>query len=153
MYFGVSNNHFHLVEIYDPRTTIFNVYEMERDYSGWFVKCRVDLDALMNAFPVSISGYLDPSNLHYYQFVILGLVRGEEDEDSFLVLHIPGNAIRYRFRDKTFRKLCDFPPGSTNIECDGSESSIDIECVGNESSLKFNGWFEAFEFVESLSCV
>ncbi|KAM7504604.1 hypothetical protein LguiB_003508 [Lonicera macranthoides] len=65
-YFGVSNNHLHLVEIYGPCTTIFNVYEMERDYSGWFVKFRVDLDALMNAFPESISRYLDPSDLHYY---------------------------------------------------------------------------------------
>ncbi|KAM7461775.1 hypothetical protein LguiA_029896 [Lonicera macranthoides] len=142
MYFGVSNNHLHLVEIYGPRTTIFNVYEMERDYSGWFVKYRVDLHALMNAFPESISRYLDPSDLRYYRFVIPGLFRGEDDEDSFLVLHIPGKAIGYRFRDRTFRKLCDFPLGETDIECDGTESS-----------LKFNGWFDAFEFVESLSCV
>ncbi|KAM7465804.1 hypothetical protein LguiB_013366 [Lonicera macranthoides] len=142
MYFGVSNNHLHLLEIYGPQTTIFNAYEMERDYSGWFVKYRVDLDALMNAFPESISRYLDPSDLHYYRFVILGLFRGEDDEDSFLVLHIPGKAIGYRFRDRTFRKLCDFPPGETDIECEGSESS-----------LKFTGWFDAFEFVESLSCV
>ncbi|KAM7465802.1 hypothetical protein LguiB_013364 [Lonicera macranthoides] len=139
MYFGVSNNHLHLVEIYGPRITIFNVYEMERDYSGWFVKYSVDLDVLMNAFPESISRHLDPSDLHYYQFVILGLV--------------PGKAIGYRFKDRTFRKLCDFPPGETDIECGDNESSTDIECAGSESSLKFNGWFDAFEFVESLSCV
>ncbi|KAM7461777.1 hypothetical protein LguiA_029898 [Lonicera macranthoides] len=139
MYFGVSNNHLHIVKIYGPQTTIFNVYEMERDYSGWFVKYRVDLDVLMNAFPESISRHLDPSDLHYYQFVILGLVRGEDDEDSFVVLHIPGKAIGYRFKDRTFRKLCDFPPGETYIECGDNESSTDIECAGNESSLKFNG--------------
>ncbi|KAM7499505.1 hypothetical protein LguiA_023919 [Lonicera macranthoides] len=139
-YFGVSNNHLHLVEIYGPCTTIFNVYEMERDYSGWFVKFRVDLDALMNAFPESISRYLDPSDLHYYKFVILGLVRGEDDEDSFIVLHVPGKAILYRFRDRIFKKLYDFPPGQTGISV-------------SDSYLEYCGWFDAFEFVESLSCV
>ncbi|KAM7461784.1 hypothetical protein LguiA_029905 [Lonicera macranthoides] len=42
---------------------------MDMEYSGWFVKYRVDLDALMNAFPESISRYL---------------VRREDNEDSFL---------------------------------------------------------------------
>ncbi|KAM7465800.1 hypothetical protein LguiB_013362 [Lonicera macranthoides] len=126
MYYRVSNNHLHIVEIYRPHTIIFNVYEMEKDYSGWFVKYRVDFDALMKAFPESIR-------------FISGFA-------------YPGKAIVYCFKNRSFRKLCDFPPGENDIECDGSESSTDIECASSESSLKFNGWFDAFEFVESLFC-
>lgn len=42
--------------------------------------------------------------------MILGLARGEDEEDSFLVAHVPGKAIRYNVGDKTLKKLCDFPP-------------------------------------------
>ncbi|XVF11371.1 hypothetical protein REPUB_Repub08aG0022200 [Reevesia pubescens] len=34
-YFGESRNHLHLIEIYGPRTTQFDIYEMESDYSSW----------------------------------------------------------------------------------------------------------------------
>ncbi|XP_028091412.1 uncharacterized protein LOC114291744 [Camellia sinensis] len=95
-YFGESRDHLHLIEIYGPRTTQFNVYAMERDYRGWFVKYRVDIDAIPNAFLEMIRSSLDPSDLHYYQFVILGLIREEKDEESFLVLHIPGKVISIR---------------------------------------------------------
>lgn len=60
-----------------------------------------DLDGLVNEFPESIYGGLDPTDLNYYRFVILGLVRGEDDEDSFLVLHVPGKVIAYKFATRT----------------------------------------------------
>ncbi|THG11016.1 hypothetical protein TEA_028832 [Camellia sinensis var. sinensis] len=115
-YFRESRDHLHLIEIYGPHTTQFNVYEMERDYCGWFVKYRVDIDAIPNAFPEMIHSSLDPSDLYYYQFVILDLIREENDEESFLVLHIPGKVIRYNFRDKSFRELFDVPRCPDN-EC------------------------------------
>ncbi|PQP96789.1 F-box protein [Prunus yedoensis var. nudiflora] len=34
-YFGESGGHLHLVEIYGPSTTQFQVFEMETDYSRW----------------------------------------------------------------------------------------------------------------------
>ncbi|KAL7229417.1 hypothetical protein ACSBR2_008011 [Camellia fascicularis] len=140
-YFRESRDHLHLIEIYGPRTTQFNVYEMERDYCGWFVKYRVDLDAIPNLFPVMIRSSLDPSDLHYYQFVILGLIGEESDEEPFLVLHIPGKVIRYNFRDKSFRELFDVPCRPDNA------------CFSFEGSLNFSGWFDAFEFIESLAYV
>ncbi|CAL5322919.1 unnamed protein product [Camellia sinensis] len=115
-YFRESRDHLHLIEIYGPHTAQFNVYEMERDYCGWFVKYRVDIDAIPNAFPEMIRSSLDPSDLHYYQFVILDLIREENDDESFLVLHIPGKVIRYNFRDKSFRELFDVPRCPDN-EC------------------------------------
>ncbi|CAL5364114.1 unnamed protein product [Camellia sinensis] len=115
-YFRESRDHLHLIEIYGPRTMQFNVYEMERDYCEWFVKYRVDLDAIPNVFPEMIRSSLDPSDLHYYQFAILGLIREESDEESFLVLHVPGKVIPYNFRDKSFRELFDVPHRPDN-EC------------------------------------
>ncbi|KAA8533899.1 hypothetical protein F0562_031416 [Nyssa sinensis] len=115
-YFGESRDHLHLVEIYGPSTSRFNVYEMERDYSKWFVKFRVDLDPVSTVFPEMIRSHLHPWDLRYFSFVLLSLVRGEKDEDSFVVLHITGKAIRYNFVDTTFKKLCDFAPSPHDIE-------------------------------------
>ncbi|KAF5948136.1 hypothetical protein HYC85_014093 [Camellia sinensis] len=68
---------------------------MERDYSGWFVKYHIDLGDISNAFPQIVLMYRDPSDLNYYRFAILGLIREEDDDDnSFLVLSLPSNAIR-----------------------------------------------------------
>ncbi|CAL5322918.1 unnamed protein product [Camellia sinensis] len=93
-YLGSSSDHLQLIEIYGPPTTQFNVYEMERDYSEWLVKFRVDLDSITNAFPemifITLDGTCD------YKFVILGLIREEEEDDdeSFLLLHLPATMMK-----------------------------------------------------------
>ncbi|TXG70567.1 hypothetical protein EZV62_005502 [Acer yangbiense] len=106
-YFGESRDHLHLIEIYGPCTALFNVYEMERDYSGWMIKYRVDLLSIAAAFPEMVRSYRDPlmEYLCYYGFSILSIVREEEDEDSYLVVHIPNKAIRYNFKDKSFGRF------------------------------------------------
>ncbi|CAL5366780.1 unnamed protein product [Camellia sinensis] len=135
-YFGNSSDHLQLIEIYGPSTTQFNVYEMERDYSEWLVKFRVDLDTITNAFPEMIFITLD--GVYDYKFVILGLIWEEKDDDeSFLVLHIPGKIIRYNFRDNSFNKLFDLP--SSHNDVDGL--------------LIFDGLPNVFEYIESLAYV
>ncbi|KAH7843070.1 hypothetical protein Vadar_012314 [Vaccinium darrowii] len=42
-YFGESNDHLHLIQELGKE---FRVFEMERDYSGWFVKYHVDLSGV-----------------------------------------------------------------------------------------------------------
>ncbi|KAK9291696.1 hypothetical protein L1049_019645 [Liquidambar formosana] len=110
---------------------------MERDYSGWFVKYRLDLDTLTTAFPeimVWSRSYFDPPDSNFYELVPLCLVRGETDEDSYLVLLIPGKALRYNLNDMTYKKLCDV-------------EGIDIE--------GFPGFMyaSAYQYIETLSCV
>ncbi|KAM4087945.1 hypothetical protein ACB094_07G034000 [Castanea mollissima] len=135
-YFGESNGHLHLVDICGVRTTKFKVFEMERDYSKWFVKYEVDLDQIVATFPEMVRDYLDPCDSFYYAFVIVFVVRNENEDESSLLLHIPGKIISYNFRDKTFKKVCDLTP------------------IRNEtkSSLQF-GWLDAYQFVETLACV
>ncbi|CAK9135123.1 unnamed protein product [Ilex paraguariensis] len=133
-YFGESGDHLHLIEIYGRHITQFNVYEMTEDYSGWSVKYIVDVDAVVEAFPEIICTH--PSGLQFYKFLILSLIRRNNDEESFLVLSTPGKAIRYNFRDKTLKKLCDLSP----------------LLFENDRAPVF-GWRNAFQYIESLSCV
>lgn len=133
-YMQESCEHLHLIDIHGPRTTQFKVYEMQRDYSGWFVKYEVDIENVMNAFPESISKNLPVSDQFYYKFLTTSIVRGENDDDSFLVLSVPGKVIRYNFADNSFTVLRDFG----------------CEVFGDSVML---GWFDCFQYIESFSCV
>ncbi|XP_059635774.1 F-box protein At5g07610-like [Cornus florida] len=76
-YFGESNGHLFLIENYQTVRTQFDVFEIERDYSKWFVKYRVDLVGIVNAFPEMDA------------YSILNLVREEDEDESSLLLHVP----------------------------------------------------------------
>nr|GMC94360.1 F-box protein At5g07610-like [Ipomoea batatas] len=132
-YMQESCGHLHLIDIHGPKTTQFKVYEMERDYSGWFVKFQVDIENVMNAFPESISKNLEASDKFYYKFLTASIVRdGDGDRDSFLVLSVPGKVVRYNFTNNSFAVLRDF----------GSE------LFGNSLML---GWPVSVEVVDDVS--
>ncbi|CAK9188067.1 unnamed protein product [Ilex paraguariensis] len=134
-YFGESQDRLHLIEICDPCKTHFSVYEMKKDYSEWFLKYSVDLDDLLTTFPEMTRS--NPNSVYFdrYAFSILSLVRGEKDEESFLVLYIPGKAIRYNLVNRTFWKLCD------------------IKAMTGKHSLDYNGWPDVYEYIESHASV
>ncbi|XP_076906681.1 F-box protein At5g07610-like [Bidens hawaiensis] len=97
-YFGESRGHLHLVETADSENRLhLNVYEMMNDHSGWFVKFQVELDELPGAFPEMTHSY--------YEFDVFDVVRGEKDEDTFMVVRIPGKLIRYNVHDKSFKQI------------------------------------------------
>ncbi|KAA8535691.1 hypothetical protein F0562_030694 [Nyssa sinensis] len=50
-YFGESGGHLHLAVLSGSHSALLNVFEMEPDYSKWFVKYRVDLDSVVASFP------------------------------------------------------------------------------------------------------
>ncbi|KAF7148014.1 hypothetical protein RHSIM_Rhsim03G0162000 [Rhododendron simsii] len=135
-YYGESRGHLHLVEIYGARAQ-FCVYEMEADYSGWFVKYNVDLHEVGIAFPEMMQRLSwDPM---YYSFAILAIVREEEDDErSFLVLHVPGKIVRYNLVNKSFEKIGDVDPE----HCDSSGMI--------EDALRYF-WFHAFQYIETVS--
>ncbi|KAF3434833.1 hypothetical protein FNV43_RR21920 [Rhamnella rubrinervis] len=128
-YFGVSGDHLHLVGVCIHSWPKFNVYEMKRDYSGWFVKFRVDLAELLIQFP-EIQWNDFPN--YACSCSIICVVRGELDDDSYLVLHIPGKIVRYYLKTKTWEVLISsFFPFSRGIV----------------------RWSNAHQFIESLACV
>lgn len=140
-YMGVSQNHLHVVEVY-ACDNILNVYEMESDYSGWFLKYEVDLSPISQLFPEMM---MTPDQVY-----ILSLVRRENfEEDSFLVLHIlpgkPRKAIHYNLVDRCFKGIWDFtyPKSLTKLR------SSQVPWPTFYPPRKF----QSFEFIESLSCV
>ncbi|MFQ6637743.1 hypothetical protein Gotur_013744 [Gossypium turneri] len=121
-YFGECGGRLHLILTSCKHSTRqFDVYEMKNDFSGWFVKYRVDLNALISANPK-----MTQSNCHasdhwdYHAFTVLAIVVGEGSGQGsslpFMVLHVPGKVITYSFKDKTSTLLHDFAPDCTDIE-------------------------------------
>ncbi|XP_076926722.1 F-box protein At5g07610-like [Bidens hawaiensis] len=117
MYFGESRGHLHLIFHTDGEEYVLqvNVYEMLMDHSGWLVKYRVQLYELLRDFPCLLLYYKTPRYFwgtgHPYQndFQVVDVVRGKEEEDTFLVLVTPGKMIRYNVYKKSFKELyrCD----------------------------------------------
>lgn len=107
-YFGVCGDHLHLVGMYDSPSTLFNVYEMERDYSGWFVKFRVDVGRVLVEFSDPETFTIPVQNLWLFSFCIICVVRCEVDEQSYMVMHFPGVLVKFYLKTNSFVKLCDF---------------------------------------------
>lgn len=86
-YFGESGGHLHLIGVSSRPSMQFNVYEMDRDYSTWFVKFCVDLHKVPVAFPdmISFSSKNSPRDLTDLMFQMMCVVRCEAEEESFLV--------------------------------------------------------------------
>lgn len=100
IHIGESQNHVYVTEIYASHNSL-TVYQMKSDYSGWFLKYDVDLSPVAQVFPQMKEAAPD-------DVYLLSLVTKENfEEDSFLVLHIPGKAIHYNLVDRSFKGICD----------------------------------------------
>ena len=107
-YFGESGGYLFLIGIYDETPSIqFHVYEMKMDYSSWLVKFLVDFNEVSVAFPETIHRFVLPQDLANFIFSIICVERCEVDEESYLVMHVPGGIIVYYLKTKTFKKVCD----------------------------------------------
>ncbi|KAJ0042079.1 hypothetical protein Pint_18035 [Pistacia integerrima] len=142
-YLGTSRGHLHLIEIYSPFNTIFNIYEMEKreDCCRWIVKYQVDLSPIVTSYPEMIKNF--QTDLHYYLFSTLCVVREENDEESYLVVHLPAKVIRYNFKDKSFNKIHDFAPSHDSEHQGGNGQVTNFDFVGTA----------AFQYIESLASV
>lgn len=131
MYYGKSRGHLHLIEMYN-QTTRLTVYEMERDYSGWFVKYNVDIATVGIAFPELVQ---IPNNW-YIGCSVLDIVREESDEESYMVISVGGKFVEYRLVDGSFKTICD-----ASQHNDGDDP------------LLYYHWCNSHEYIESLSCI
>ncbi|KAL5570119.1 hypothetical protein UlMin_026694 [Ulmus minor] len=122
-YFGESRGHLHL--IYSTYNPMLNVYEMEMDYSTWFIKFRVDCSEFQTAFPE-----ITPP---FYPFSIVYIVRCDVDEESYAVIRIRGKFLRYNFKSKAIDIFCN------------------IEDVHRRDGLP--RWSDTHQFIESLALV
>ncbi|KAK6159056.1 hypothetical protein DH2020_006370 [Rehmannia glutinosa] len=121
-----SNDHIHYVSIYlRPHMKYLLVFELLDDNSGWFELYRVSLNPISAAFP--------EMNV---QVGVLGIVRGETEEESSVLLHVPGKVILYKFCDCSFEVVLDL----TKSE------------IYKEDQLQFSR-YDVYQFIESLAPV
>ncbi|KAJ0042078.1 hypothetical protein Pint_18034 [Pistacia integerrima] len=73
--------------------------------------------------PEMVRSHLDPEDFNYYKFSTVCVVREENEEESFLVVHLPGKIIHHNFEKKSFKKIYDFVPSECEIECDSGDGS------------------------------
>ncbi|XP_021768513.1 F-box protein At5g07610-like [Chenopodium quinoa] len=106
-YFGHSQGFLQYV-VTSPSLRHFEIFEMNKDYSRWLFKFRIDLGALARKFPSmarrSLGGYMDSS----YECDVLSVFRGQNKNSHYKVLlSIPGEVIAYNHKMKTSWKVCD----------------------------------------------
>ncbi|KAH7854939.1 hypothetical protein Vadar_019386 [Vaccinium darrowii] len=140
-YFGESSNHLHHVACDESRIILeFRIYEMERDYSGWFVKYSVTLGDIRD---VCLEMGLDRESF----FSILCILRrenGSEDE-SVLVFQLKGNrtVVWYNLMGKPFNKVLDLAPTTSSADANSNESSCTNRIVAE---------FKIYEMERDYSC-
>ncbi|XP_076952084.1 F-box protein At5g07610-like [Bidens hawaiensis] len=103
IYFGESRGHLHLMDtVGHGSDTYLTMYELLADHSGWFVKYTVELPKYDLALfhPCMIKTYWRSTE-------VLDVVRGEKEEDAFMVLKIWRSIIRYNLLDNSFKTLFD----------------------------------------------
>lgn len=106
VYFGESYGHLHLIQVNRQNLALYNIYEMKHDGAGWFLKYEMNVEDVVLAFPHMIRDFLETTEFHYYGMAVLDVVRGDKEDDSFLILHITEMVIlRYNLVDKSFYKL------------------------------------------------
>ncbi|KAM7507566.1 hypothetical protein LguiA_018019 [Lonicera macranthoides] len=109
-YFGESGGHLHLIDYKDDFTLQFDVFEMAKDHSKWFVKYNVDLTALVQ------------DSIKRFTFISLVFENGRgvegEDESPLLVIYVPGDkmVISYKLKNGESKKLCPLSLDSSEID-------------------------------------
>ncbi|XVF54918.1 hypothetical protein PTKIN_Ptkin05aG0219200 [Pterospermum kingtungense] len=72
--------------------------------------------------------------------VIFCVVRKANDEDLYMVLHIPGKVIGYNFSDGGFKAICEFDPDD-NEDDSRLSSSVYIQISGG------------YQYIPTLFCL
>ncbi|XVF86244.1 hypothetical protein PTKIN_Ptkin18bG0024900 [Pterospermum kingtungense] len=99
-YFGESGSHLFLIETYGPLSAGFDVMEMKADYSDWFVKYHLNLDMLALQHPaIRTSSRLSILHISHQH------VGDDDDDESFMVIHVPGEFLRFKLRNNTLMEF------------------------------------------------
>ncbi|KAF7153198.1 hypothetical protein RHSIM_Rhsim01G0016900 [Rhododendron simsii] len=100
LYFGECGGRLVLLQSPSCFPMGFGILELEKDYSGWSVKCRVNLRRLRNEFPET-----DKVSYMFPGFRVLYVSKGEKEKDFVVVLAIPGRIISYKLKSRTWDVL------------------------------------------------
>ncbi|KAI3925518.1 hypothetical protein MKW92_025786, partial [Papaver armeniacum] len=133
-YFGECRNHLYLVGVPGSCPKNYNIFEMEKDYSGWNLIYKLDLERIINAYHLEpVMQYNDTMN--YYVWVMF-LGEAEEKSSTKLVLLIKATqVISYDLKEMSYREIYHF-------------DSKTLTMTANSGSRGF-----VHQYIESLACV
>ncbi|XP_058223802.1 F-box protein At5g07610-like [Rhododendron vialii] len=107
LYFGECGDDLILIQSRSWCPSGFRILELERDYSGWVVKCRVNLRPLISVFPeMEWKSYNDD----FDGYAVLGAVKGDNERGFALLLATPRRIISYNPMYKTWNVLRNLVP-------------------------------------------
>ncbi|OMO52211.1 hypothetical protein COLO4_37350 [Corchorus olitorius] len=150
-HFEESGGHLYLMEVSDSDTSLYDVYEMARDMSGWFLKYKVDFHPIAAVFPEMLYGSDD---IYRYTYTILGVIQEKTDDDSFLVLHIPNKkAIWYNFKDASFTMFHDFASLYTQVVSGVGRDIGRVFLFLDQRKIGSLEYCDTYQFIESFACV
>ncbi|XP_071728990.1 F-box protein At5g07610-like [Rutidosis leptorrhynchoides] len=113
-----------------------DIYEMHRDYYGWFKLYHVNLSVIISQG--DIISYTDFYVKHRNSYVVHCFVPRVGEEEAFLVIETPDDVImRYNLESKTCQKLCD----------------LDSSTPGESWTERYDRGLRSFVFIESLARV
>ncbi|KAF7152477.1 hypothetical protein RHSIM_Rhsim01G0013700 [Rhododendron simsii] len=113
MYFGECGGDLILIQSRSRCPGGFRILELERDYTGWVVKCRVNLRPLISEFPEMEWKTYDI----FDGYDVLGAVKGDNEKGFALLLATHRRIISYNPKDKTWNVLRDLMPGESKKNC------------------------------------
>lgn len=99
-FFGESGGSLILIQSCSRYATGLKILEMDKDYCGWMVKCRVDLRPLILENP-------EIKSESKWEVKVLFVVKEEKENDFTLVLAIPKKIVSYNLKRKTWNVLHD----------------------------------------------
>ncbi|KAK9265435.1 hypothetical protein L1049_012379 [Liquidambar formosana] len=105
-YFGESRGHLHLIVTDEPFIMEFDILELKTDYSGWFIRYHVILDAVTRTFPEMTWVF----NRIFEGPSVLCVNLAAKEEESILVLFVSGIAISFNLNNKTSEEICFLLP-------------------------------------------
>jgi len=132
-YFGESKGYIHCVFTMEG-LHYYELFEMEKDYSSWFLKSKIELDALAFNFP-KMTKEINYQNPRFrYQCHVLSVLRGRNGKVVKIILSIPGEVIAYNCKKKTAWKIC-------NSKLEAKDRRL------------WYGVYDAYDYFETLSPV
>ncbi|KAK1366793.1 F-box domain-containing protein [Heracleum sosnowskyi] len=95
-YFGECKGNLRMVVNSSIIGPTFDMLELKPDHSMWFIKYHIDLTPRVR-------------RTNWLPILVLALLPGEdqEEDDSYLIIHILTEVVSYNFKDASMRKLCD----------------------------------------------
>ncbi|OIT26467.1 PREDICTED: F-box protein At5g07610-like [Nicotiana attenuata] len=129
-YFGDWGGRLHVIQECDGgAASLVDVMELQKDYSGWSLKYRIDIGYLGRG----IGGNADGIKVD-----VLCLVEANGEGKTMLIVSAQGRILSYDIVDRTFEEVC-------NVSNFASVKQDPLE-------YKYK-WGQAFQHFETLACV